>query len=285
MADLSGLIDSIAPLYNGYKQNRHVLSGTEALEIMWEIGESLKTYIEKCKIKPHALYRSIYGKSEGSTNIVQKSYIPREFQGRCYRIRNIFRNKKEIREQLPTLRSFTCFREAMPFFDNRKYRLNTEEKGQLLALLNSDRQPKEIIERLPKDRIGIRNPRTQKLHEVEREKSIFIDFYNFVYELIKLCDFEKCSDRTKQIDQEFLRLLARNTSALSDEGLKFFEFKIPDDMESPWKEFANIVKDFSTQRDAKQRRRFRRLIPPIRIARLADMLYALLSEENYQRFR
>ena len=93
MKDLSNLINSITPLYNIYKENSSILTGTQALEIMWEIGELLNKYIKKNKIKPHALFRDIYGKSENSENIIQKSYITREFQGRCYRIRTIFNSK------------------------------------------------------------------------------------------------------------------------------------------------------------------------------------------------
>ena len=285
MPDLGNLINSIAPLYNNYKENSHILIGTHALELMWEIGELLKNYIEKNKIKPHALFRNIYGKSESSENIIQKSYIPREFQGRCYRIRKIFDSKDEIKKQLPNLKKFTSFREAMPFFDNNKYKLEGKEKKELLALLNSNLKSKEIISRLPKERIGIKNPRTQKLHELESEKEIFIEFYNFLHNILKLYNYDIIKKRIEALDLEFITILSRNTSALAQDGLKFFELKFDESFPTPWKEYAEIVNNFIEQKDPKRLRRFRRLIPPERIVRLADMIYALLSKENYERFK
>jgi hypothetical protein len=68
---------------------------------------------------------------------------------------------------------------------------------------------------------------------------------------------------------------------LSQEGLKIYELSIPKALKEPWKSFSEIIKNLITQKDAKNRRRFRRIIPPERIVRLADMLYVLLSEDNY----
>ena len=163
MKDTNQLINSITPFYNQYKSQKDSITGTKALEIMWEIGDLLKSYIEEHSIKPHTLYRIIYGKGEGTSNITQKSYIPREFQGRCYRIRNIFKQKHNIAEMLPNLKSFTCFREAMPFFDNEKYILKGAEKVELLKLLNSDITSKDIISLLPKNRIGKKKPENTKI--------------------------------------------------------------------------------------------------------------------------
>lgn len=285
MEKLKSLISDITPIYNKYKQNKAFLTGTEALEIMWEIGDLIKGYVDKHEIAPHKLYRLVYGKSEGSTNIVQKSYIPREFQGRCYRIRKIFDSKDEINKQLPNLKKFTSFREAMPFFDNKKYMLKGKERQQLITLLNSNLQQKEIIARLPKNRIDVRNPRTQRLHELEGERDRFIEMYNFVYSIHKLKKYDLIRESIEQIDVEFIRNLAKNTAALSRDGLKFFEIPFNDKVPSPWKEYAKMVNYFIEQKDPKKLRRFRRIIPPERIVRLADMIYALLSKENFESFK
>src|SRR3989304_6943433 len=102
----------------------------------------MKKYIDQNNIAPHALVWSVYGNAEGKKNIEKKSYITREFQNRCHRIRRIFGVKEQIRKDLPCLKSFTTFREAMPFFDNGKYKLEDKKRGNLLALLNSNQQPK-----------------------------------------------------------------------------------------------------------------------------------------------
>ncbi|MBU0722743.1 hypothetical protein KKH46_00795, partial [Patescibacteria group bacterium] len=173
--ETNSLIQKITPLYNQYKQQSRTVSGTDALKIMWDIGDILKNFIEENDIAPHALFWRVYGKSEGTKNIVQKSWITREFQNRCHRIRNIFSSKTQIKKELPNLKSFTSFREAMPFFDNKKYKLQGKEKEKLLKLLNSRNDHKFVmkeINKLQKERIGIKNPRTQRLKDLEKEKEI-----------------------------------------------------------------------------------------------------------------
>lgn len=285
---INKLIQQIAPFNNKYRSDKNSISGTEALEIMWDIGEILKKYIEQNNIAPHSLFWSVYGNAEGTKNIAKKSYITREFQNRCHRIRKVFKTKDQIRKELPNLKTFTAFREAMPFFDNEKYRFEGKEKEDLLSLLNSNLQPKKILEKiriLQKEKIGIKNPRTQRLHEVEKEKQIFIDFYNFIYKIIQSEDYKPCSNKIDSVGVSYVITLSKNTSALSQEGLKFFNFDILSGIESPWKEYSEVVKDLITQKDPKIRRRFRRLIPVDRIMRLADMLYGLSSEKNFITFK
>lgn len=282
--NINALIQQITPLYNEYRSNKSNLSGTEALEIMWEIGNLLKGYIEQNNIAPHTLFWSIYGNAEGTKNIEQKSYITREFQNRCHRIRRIFSAKEQIKQDFPHLKSFTTFREAMPFLDDGKYRLKGKERNQLLVLLNSKQQPQKILGKikvLQKNKIGRKNPRTQRLFEVEKEKQEFINFYNYTYRLIKMGDYNLCLKEIKKIKSEYINLLSKNVSALSQEGLKTYDFSIMEALKEPWKTFSEIIKDLITQKDPRNRRRFRRLIPPERIVRLADMLYGLVSEENY----
>lgn len=279
------LIQQITPLYNKYRNNKNNISGTEALEIMWDIGNILKKYIDQNNIAPHNLFWSVYGNAEGTKNIEKKSYITREFQNRCHRIRMIFNSKKQIRKDLPNLKSFTTFREAMPFFDNVKYKLEGKEMDDLLILLNSNLQPKKILEKikiLQKEKIGIRNPRTQRLHEVEKEKQIFIDFYNFIYKIIRLDNYKTCLSSMGDVELEYIKTLSRNTGALSQEGLKVFDINIPNNLKAPWKEYSEMIKNLTTQKDPKTRRRFRRLIPIEKIVKLSDMLNGLTSEELYK---
>jgi len=276
--DLQILINDITPLYNSYKQNKNSISASQAIELMWEIGAILKDFIEKEKIAPHALYREIYGKSEGSKNIARKSWITREFLGRCYRIRNIFSSKLEINRDLPNLSSFTNFRECMPFFDNDKYKFIGEEKEKLLTLLNSNQNNKYIfktIKKLLKEKIGISNSRNQRLKDLENEKDIFINFYNYIYRITQLkSDAILIKIKEDGIDSEYISVLAQNTNALSQDGLKFFDMtNIQNTQNTNWMNYYEVISDFSNQKDPKKIRRFRRLIPPVRIAKLADMLY------------
>ncbi len=285
--NLKALIAEISPLYNSYKNTSRDISGTEALLIMWDIGNILKKVIDTSKIPPHNLYRKIYGKAEGVSDIVQKSYITREFLGRAYRIRNIFVDKTEIKKILPNLKNFISFREAMPFFDNKKYMLTGEKKADLVALLNSDSSSHSIlnaVRSLQSEYIGIKNPRNQKLIELEDEKQIFITFYNFLFNLIKQSDYKIVVKEVSTLKSATLIKLSSATNCLAQEGFVFPE--IPEDhFNDNWIKYVDLIKFFSLQKDPKDRRRFRRLIPPTRIVRLAEMLQAVSSESSFKSFR
>ena len=80
--NLDLLIKDLTPLYNQYKEKSSDISGTDALAIMWDMGDILKTFLDNNDIAPHALYREGYGLSEGPTNGTKKSWITRTFTGR-----------------------------------------------------------------------------------------------------------------------------------------------------------------------------------------------------------
>ncbi len=285
--NIQSLIKEISPLYNSYKQSNRSISGTEALYIMWEIGDLLKKSLETSEVAPHSLYRKIYGKAEGQKDIIQKSYITREFLGRSYRIRNIFTKKDDIKKILPNLKNFIPFREAMPFFDNDKYLLKGVEREKLLAILNSDKSPTVIlneVKKLQAIKIGKKNPRNQKLNELEPKKEVFISFYNYLFNLIKNNSYEDMREEISTVDDLVISKMSSNTSSLAQEGVKYFDIEesLPSEQ---WSSYINFLNHFSEQQDAKERRRFRRLIPPERIVRLAEMLQAITSKESFRNFR
>lgn len=282
--DLSDLINRITPLYNEYKQNSKSISPNNAVMLMWDIGEILKEYLDENNVAPHNLYREVYGNSEGGSNVSRKSWITREFQGRCYRIRNMFETKDLIQKDFPSLVGFTAFRECMPFLDNEKYKLHGDERQKLLNLLNSNNSKGFVLKEIRKlqaKKIGIKNSRNQRLVDLEGEKQLFIDFYNYVYRLGKEesnISSQLFSD--SQISAKLIKDIANNTNALSSDGLKFFDFDDSEinkinpssDDDQIWINYINILKDFMAQSNPKKIRRFRRLIPPERIVKLADML-------------
>ncbi|MCX6807893.1 MAG: hypothetical protein NTZ80_03820, partial [Patescibacteria group bacterium] len=127
--------------------------------------------------------------------------------------------------------------------------------------------------------IGIKNPRTQRLKDLEEEKRIFIDFYNSIYKISNESVEETIAKfRKNHIDSDYIIILARNTNALSQDGLKFVDFSVKKNIRDPlWKNYGQIVKSLASHRDAVIVRRFRRIIPVERIVKLADMLYSLPS--------
>lgn len=278
--DINQLIAEITPLYNLYKQKNKTISGVDALKIMWGIGDLLRIYIQQAKIAPHKLYRLIYWKGEGTENIAQKSWITREFQGRCFRIRNIFSTKDQIDKELHSLQSFILFREAMPFFDNIKYKMKGEDKENLLSLLNSTKSPRLImkeIKNIQKERIGIKNPRTQRLTDLEGEKNVYINLYNSVFKLLReKSEIEINELKDQWVTKDIILHFAKNTYALCQDGLKFSELFHEQEIQNPvWNEYGQMIKKFSAEKNPVLGRRFRKIIAPERIVKLADMLYSL----------
>lgn len=286
--NFTDLINDIVPHYNKYRHNKHTLSGTESVEILWNIGDILKKYVEKMKVAPHTLYRQIYGKSEGKTDIVQKSYITRDFLSRSYRVRNIFQNKSDIKKQLPNLKNFHTFYKAMPFIDNPKYRFSGKEKVKLFNLLNSHKNYPAImreINRLRKEKIGTKNPRTQQLDKLDDDKLVFVGLYNDVFNALRIGSYDAAKKALSLPALKFVEILSLNCGAISADGLMLEKFILPKNLHAKWKAFAIVIQKLIASDNPKERRRFRRLIPPERMIRLSEMLYALTSAEKYKNFR
>jgi len=284
------LLTNITPYYNNYKLNKSKLSPTDSIILMWNIGYFIDVYIKSNTISPHNLYREIYGKSELSNNIAQKSYITREFLSRSYRIFKMFKNIIYIKEIFPTLVDFSCFREAMPFFDNEIYKLSDKDMSDLLKLLNSTKKGTDIVKILDKKKKSINNilnPRDQKLNELEDQVKLFKNFYNYLYKNIRDLDYDSCISELKVKNEEFeyLNNLSKNLSSLAQEGItkypmidcKFANIQLDN--------FYLLIKDLIKPNDEKVRRRFRRLIPPIKIIKISEYVFSILSFENYSKLK
>jgi len=118
-----------------------------------------------------------------------------------------------------------------------------------------------------------------------REKKIFVAFYSLLYKQLKEKDYGKTMSVLGNIDSEFIDILLRNTGALSSDNLKLTELQTPDCLGEEIKEFAYLIAKLVLRKDAKVRRRFRRLIPPEKMMRLSEMIYAIRSEEDFKKFR
>lgn len=286
--ELKELISEIIPHYNNYRQNRHTLSGTDALLVFWDIGDILKKYIKEKEVAPHTLYRQIYGKSEGGKNVVQKSYITRDLLSRSYRVRNIFLKKDDIKKYFPTLQKYRLFYQAMPFLDNPKYALSGKEKEKLNKLLNSKMSYSAImkeIHALQNEKIGIKNPRTQQLVRLDDDKLVFAKFYNDVFSAFKIGSYDEARKTLSFPSEKFVKTLSLNCGAVSADGLMMEKFDIPKGLGANWATFATVIQKLIADENPKERRRFRRLIPPERMMRLSEMLYALTSAEKYKNFK
>ena len=285
---ISEIVGEITPLYNSYIENKSTLSGNQALKIMWNIGNILKHYIDNLNVSPHNLYRQIYGKSEGNKYIVQQSYITREFQSRCYRIKNIFKSKNEIDLLLPSLVSFTCFRESMPFFDNDKYVFSENNKKMLLNILNSNKKPTNVIKeikQLQKKYIGKKNPRTQRLNELENEKEKFIFVYNSIFNSIKKGEFDLIKHRFSNISNEDIVKFSQLASALVSEEIVPPKMVNATRLVEPFVSLNELLLILFSKEKMTERNRFRRLVSPERISTLSNMIFALSDSKAFNGYK
>lgn len=277
----------ISPLYNRWVYQKSDLTANESLKIMWEIGESLRKHIEDLNIPPHILYRQIYGKSKDNGNTIQRSYITREFQGRCYRIRNIFPSKEEINRQFPTLRKFNCFREAMPFFDNPKFVFQGKQKASLIRLLNSDQKPSEIkkeIRKLQKKYIRKTNTRTQRLGEIKPKKEKFLYVYSSILRMLKKDDYDSARKEIGLSDDIIVQF-SQLVSALVSEEIIPPALIQNENLTEPFSGLSELLTKLFNKKNVTTRNRFRRLVPPERISMLSDMIYALSDNRLYDNFK
>jgi len=282
--NIFNLIEQITPFYNSYRDFvSEGKRGTEVLELMWDVGEVLKTYLDINKVKPHNLYWQIYGKAQG----VKTSYITRDFLSYCLRIRKFFPNKDQIRKSFPNLKRYSLFREAFPLLENPKYKLPEEETTILLKLLNSDLEPQEIknqIVTIKNNVIGIKNDRMQKIHEIEPTVRNFVLIYNHVFSLIKKNLESEHEDFLSMIGNDYLEELVQAISSLTEEGLYVPDLKARSDLPQPWDEFTNNVTSLIKGK-VELRNRFRRVFPVKKIYVLAEMLNALKTKKGIQHYR
>ena len=281
MSNNMHIISEIAPLYNSYQQE---INPVKSIILMWEIGKILNGYIVQLNIKPHALYRELYGKSETSHNTEQRSYISREFQGRCFRVYHMFKDTEEIRSKLKKLKNITIFREAMPFFDNDKYKV---DRQQLYSILTADKTATAILQdvkELQNALINKQNPRTQRLAEMRDAVETFKSFYVYVLSFIRMQDFAISSQKfinETGLTIEQVRELAKNTEQLA---LTSVVHK-PIDLQSTAQHVETYIKmidELLAPGRIKQLRRFKRLVNSRYILLLTDMLYALTDNDSYQ---
>ncbi len=283
--DIFDLIEKITPYNNCYRDLvRNSNNGVEVLSLMWNVGEIIRLFINKFQIKPHNLYWQIYGKAEGS----KTSYITRDFLSYCLRIRKYFSTAKSISTKFSHLQKYSLFRAAFPLLENPKFKLSQKEEVEIIKILNSNmnsKEIKEIIANIKLVRIGIRNTRTQRLNEMEAIVDNFVVIYNEIYNVIKKNNQFLLDKIEGVLSKEFLKTLSQTVSALTQENLYIPKIEGSQKIPNQWEIFVKNLK-YLLGSSIETRNRFRRLISPRKLFDLADMLNALTIEHgiiNYRR--
>jgi len=165
----------------------------------------------------------------------------------------------------------------MPFFDNKKYILKGEERQNLLDLLNSGDNSSDLVNKvksLQKKYINISNPRTQRLNDLKGEVQIFIDSYNNIFNNYKSNNY----DPYRAEDKDNIILLSKYLQCLTAEDFVIPEYRINNFQDKDMDNIKGIVDFLYKNKDAKIRRRFRRLIPIARIRQLSTYIYSIAKD-------
>jgi hypothetical protein len=273
------LNQQIYPIYGEYKKTLNIIKPFKSLKLWSNIGEYIDQYlVENPGLTKSKLFRDMYGKAEGAENIEKRGYISREFLQRAHRVYLMeLNNQLDIAEDLSSINALGPFREAMPFFDNKKYILKGEERQNLLDLLNSGDNSSDLVNKvksLQKKYINISNPRTQRLNDLKGEVQIFIDSYNNIFNNYKSNNY----DPYRAEDKDNIILLSKYLQCLTAEDFVIPEYRINNFQDKDMDNIKGIVDFLYKNKDAKIRRRFRRLIPIARIRQLSTYIYSIAKD-------
>jgi len=276
----------IYPIYKKYKEQSDSLEAYQLLKMWSDIGDHINNYLKKNpNITKSKLFRELYGKSEGAENISRIGYISREFLQRAHRVYLMeLNNQLDIEKDLQSLNAIGPFREAMPFFDNKKYIFKGEKREDLLNLLNSNLSSTTIVDKvraLQKKYIKITNPRTQRLADLRNEAKLFLESYNHIYDIYKSNNYKSLSDLNKDnivLLSEYIRGLTSENFLPPEDQIKKFNYLHLDNLKE-------LVEFLFKSKDAKIRRRFRRLIPISRTRQLSKYIYSLKDQVSFESMR
>jgi len=167
---LVDLIDRLTPLNNNWRETIDALT---KIELMWEIGREISQAVKISSFGLDELLRILY-----DPHGKKISYITRDLGSYSHRIYTYFKSKEDIRVQLKGLTNYTLFREAFPLLTNEKYKLNKDQKAEIISAIINCSDTKATQNKLKKLKQNIRpikNTRTTKAKQYSDESKWLID--------------------------------------------------------------------------------------------------------------
>lgn len=269
------LIDDLSPINN---QFRTTTEAVPRIELMWEFGRLLDETMRDTGSHLHELLLTIY--DPHSTK--KMSYITRDLGSYSYRVFKYFPKKGDIRSQLPNLKHYSLFREAIPLLFNDKYKLAKEDKEKVLKLIQSTNPSTKVQNHLKKMKqaiVPVKNPRNQLAQKYQEERDYLVRLEGDVYEIYK--NNESRPEKVDVLDgmrPQYVRLvmsLAMDAFQASAAEIK------PNTLDEPGQRLLKI-----SQGSSRDRSRFRKWsFDSNRLLMLAEGLNALDSENDYRFFR
>lgn len=276
---LVNLIDRLAPINNKF---RGVQDPILKIETMWDFGQILDFYLKEHNLKLHELLYQIYD----PYSRVKMSYITRDLGSYCYRVYRYFSNRKQIKEMLQGLVSYTAFRESIPLLFNPKYRLTKEQKKEVISIICDNKPVADIIKEIKNKKtniLPINNPRNQRAKEYVIEKQYLIEIRDKLRELYFNNVLPSSEIVEKNFDvQEYRSDFVNILMALASET---FINRINDlDENSLKKEMKGIYT--IAKSDSRTRARFRKWVfSANELLDMAEGVHSLNDENNFKHHR
>jgi len=267
--NIGKLIEEIGPINNQIRSSE----GYKRLSLMWDVGDILFKYDVK-KIHPVAW------------EIYEKSYITRDLISYCYRIRKKWSDKNELQKLFKNLKSYSVFREALPFIENEKFILKDEQINLIIKWLNENdpKITKRKLVQLKKEYINIKNDRSKRLNEVIEEAKIFHELYSYILDLFSNDQELELQKIKNQLSEEGLLKLSQMCISISNTSYKGPSTIITDDWPLKFKEFVTMILPIS-QSKQEIKARFKRVISEEEVIQLADIFNSLRSGEPVQKIK
>ena len=267
------LIEEITPLNNTYRQA--VREGQPfyiSTGYLWDIGDILeRSGVEK--ITPVA------------SAIHERSYITRELMTYSFRIRRYFADRGTIKRRFGKVKSYAAFRVAFPLLENKRYRLSRAKERELVRLLNSGKEYREIkreIASFKQARVPDRKKRDMHTHELDPFAQAFDERYAELRFLMEQGSRPQMMRFSREMGPDVLLFCNKLCLSLADEN-----FTPPggmpalDGINRQWREL--FVEMYSvTCAERATRNRARRRINPMRFVAMGNYMDILRDARKTQ---
>lgn len=282
---INTIIKSIRDLNNQYRDPNNTIR--IKLEALWEMGDCLD---KLGVIKPHSIGWGVQRETKG--------LIKRPTIFRSHKIRQIWKTKKEMINDIGGLKKITFLTEILPLIDPKqgvRKKLSADELSQIYrhACKDNAKTFKNYMFSLKKKyshgRLGQALDKKKHLHKLEKVVENFKKLRNALLELFKDLESEAQECFKKDVPADEARAFSNMCLALTTKSnFKLYKNLEPYESESGNEEFRYLYNFFRIvllKKDDIERARLRRLISGEAFAELSDMISSIQSTKLIKDFK
>jgi hypothetical protein len=279
------IVESIRDLNNLYRDPNNATR--IKLEALWEMGDCL----QKLGVtKPHSIGWKIQSETKG---IIKRPTI-----FRSHKIRQIWKTKKEMINDIGGLKKITFLTEILPLIDpiqGVREKLSADELNQIYIYACKDNTKifKDYIFSLKKKyshgSLGQSLDKTKHLHKLEKVVENFKNLRNTLLELFNVLEGAAPEHFKKDIPANETRAFSNMCLSLTTKSnFKLYKNLEPCESRASDKNFRYLYNFFRmvlAKKDDSERARLRRLISAESFAELSDMVSSIQSTEMIKDFK